>query len=119
MNLLKTGRTTYQAHVGIPEGAFEEGHGRKCFFGKAARLYHTHPPTAWTRFEDSLGPGCFHFNALHPTDQDDPRGMPVPFLVSDDLIDTFRLDPDKLRAFGRMAGTTYSRTTDRFDIERP
>ena len=28
-------------------------------------------------------------------------------------------DPDKLRAIGRMAGSTYVRTTDRFDLERP
>ena len=30
-----------------------------------------------------------------------------------------RIDPDKLRAVGRMAGFTYVRTTDRFELERP
>ena len=31
----------------------------------------------------------------------------------------FRIDPEKLRAIGRMAGSTYTRTRDRFDMERP
>jgi homogentisate 1,2-dioxygenase len=85
MNHLKKGKTASQAHVGIPEGTFEEEHGRKGFFGKAAHLYHTHPPTAWTRFEGPLRPHCFDCNTLHPTDQNDPRGLPVPFLASDDV----------------------------------
>ncbi len=29
------------------------------------------------------------------------------------------IDPDKLKSFGRMAGTSYARTTDRFDLVRP
>jgi flavin reductase (DIM6/NTAB) family NADH-FMN oxidoreductase RutF len=29
------------------------------------------------------------------------------------------LDPDRLRAIGRMGGATYVRTTDRFDMDRP
>ena len=41
------------------------------------------------------------------------------FHVRDDWFDTFRIDPDKLRAIGRMGGPTYTRTTDRFDMERP
>ena len=41
------------------------------------------------------------------------------FHVRDDWFDTFRIDPDKLRAIGRMGGPTYARTTDRFNIERP
>jgi len=39
--------------------------------------------------------------------------------VDDTCIDNFRIDPDKLRAVGRMAGTTYVRTADRFDLARP
>jgi flavin reductase (DIM6/NTAB) family NADH-FMN oxidoreductase RutF len=41
------------------------------------------------------------------------------FHVREDHIDNFRIDPDKLRAVGRMAGSTYVRTTDRFELERP
>jgi flavin reductase (DIM6/NTAB) family NADH-FMN oxidoreductase RutF len=46
-------------------------------------------------------------------------GEVLRFHVRQDLIDNFRIDPDKLRAIGRMAGSTYARTTDRFDLERP
>jgi homogentisate 1,2-dioxygenase len=44
---LKKGTVASQAHVGLPEGTFEEEHGRKGSYGKSAHLYHTHPPTAW------------------------------------------------------------------------
>ena len=47
---LKKGKIAAQAHVGLPEGTFEEEHGRKGFYGKSAHLYHAHPPTGWTRF---------------------------------------------------------------------
>ena len=39
--------------------------------------------------------------------------------VDDAYIDNYRIDPDKLKAVGRMAGTTYVRTADRFDLVRP
>ncbi len=46
-------------------------------------------------------------------------GEVMRFHVDRDLIENFRIDPDKLRAVGRMAGSTYVRTTDRFELERP
>ena len=39
--------------------------------------------------------------------------------VDDRYIDNYRIDPDKLAAIGRMAGNTYTRTSDRFDLVRP
>jgi len=36
-----------------------------------------------------------------------------------DFRDHFKIDPDKLRPIGRMGGSTYTRTTDRFEMERP
>jgi flavin reductase (DIM6/NTAB) family NADH-FMN oxidoreductase RutF len=33
--------------------------------------------------------------------------------------DVFKIDPDRLRAIGRMGGPTYVRTHDRFDLARP
>jgi len=41
------------------------------------------------------------------------------FHIDDEIIDGYRIDPDKLRAIGRMGGPTYARTADRFDIARP
>ena len=46
-------------------------------------------------------------------------GEVLRFHVSASLLDNFRIDPDKLQAIGRMAGSTYARTRDRFDMERP
>jgi len=46
-------------------------------------------------------------------------GEVLRFHVEDDVIDNFRIDPDKLAAFGRMGGPTYTRTRDRFTMERP
>jgi flavin reductase (DIM6/NTAB) family NADH-FMN oxidoreductase RutF len=46
-------------------------------------------------------------------------GEVLRFHVREALFDNFRIDPDKLRAIGRMAGATYARTTDRFELERP
>ncbi len=46
-------------------------------------------------------------------------GQVVRFHVRDELYDRGRIDPDKLQAVGRMAGTTYARTTDRFELARP
>jgi flavin reductase (DIM6/NTAB) family NADH-FMN oxidoreductase RutF len=46
-------------------------------------------------------------------------GEVLRFHVRQNLIENFRIDPEKLRAVGRMAGSTYVRTTDRFDLERP
>jgi len=41
------------------------------------------------------------------------------FHVADHLIHNFAIDPAKLQAVGRMAGSTYARTTDLFDLTRP
>jgi flavin reductase (DIM6/NTAB) family NADH-FMN oxidoreductase RutF len=46
-------------------------------------------------------------------------GEVLRFHVADELFEDFRIDPDVLRPIGRMGGPTYTRTTDRFDMERP
>lgn len=80
------GRATRQAHVGLPEGTFEEEHGREGFFGRVSHLYHAHPPTGWTRIEGDLRPHAFDLNKLTPTDMTDPRGVPEAVLYNDDVI---------------------------------
>ncbi len=82
---LKKGKFTSQAHVGLPEGTYEEEHGRKGFYGKSAHLYHTHPPTGWIRFEGKLRPHCLDLNQLAPTDLTDPCGSPVEFMGNHDV----------------------------------
>ena len=39
--------------------------------------------------------------------------------VHDDLIVNGRIDPRRLDAIGRMGGSSYVRTRDRFDLTRP
>jgi homogentisate 1,2-dioxygenase len=65
------GRNTRQAHVAIPEGTFEEEHGRETFFGRASHLYRSHPPTAWTRIDGPLRPRALNLNEMKPEDLTD------------------------------------------------
>ena len=46
-------------------------------------------------------------------------GEVVCFHVREDSVEDFRIDPAGLGAVGRMAGTTWVRTRDRFDLIRP
>ncbi|MFN2465778.1 MAG: homogentisate 1,2-dioxygenase, partial [Candidatus Dormibacteria bacterium] len=61
---LSRGRTAYQAHVHVPEGVFEEEHGRDAFSGPCSHLYRLHPPTAWEEIEGPLKPRAFDLNGL-------------------------------------------------------
>lgn len=53
-----SGLHTKQAHVAVPEGTFEEEHGRKGFFGRVSHLYHQNPPVGWNKIEGDLKPRC-------------------------------------------------------------
>ena len=55
-NFKSSGLYTKQAHVKIPEGHFEEEHGRNGFFGKVSHLYHSFAPVGWTNIEGDLKP---------------------------------------------------------------
>lgn len=46
-------------------------------------------------------------------------GNVLRFHVDEAIVDSYKIDPEKLRAIGRMGGTTYTRTRDRFDMDRP
>jgi flavin reductase (DIM6/NTAB) family NADH-FMN oxidoreductase RutF len=47
-------------------------------------------------------------------------GEVVRFHVDEAIIDhRFRINPDKLRAVGRMGGAAYCRTADRFELASP
>lgn len=46
-------------------------------------------------------------------------GEVLRFHIDDAILTSGRVDPDKLHPVGRMGGPTYTRTTDRFDLERP
>ena len=46
-------------------------------------------------------------------------GEVVRFHLREDLLEDFRVDPARLGAVGRMAGSTWVRTQDRFELVRP
>ena len=53
------GKVAPQAHVGIPDGTYEEEYAREGFFGRYAHLYRTHPPVNWESIEGSLRPRAY------------------------------------------------------------
>ena len=86
---LAKGNTSKQAHAMLPQvdgkTTYEEEQGRQGFFGKVSHLYHTHPPTGWTKIEGPLKPELINTSKLEPTDQIDPWGSPVTFLQNHDV----------------------------------
>lgn len=53
------GNASRQAHCDLPEGTFERELGKEGFFGPATHMYHTHAPTAWTKWDGPLRPRAF------------------------------------------------------------
>jgi homogentisate 1,2-dioxygenase len=83
---LQKGKHAKQAHVGLPEGTFEEEHGREAFNGPATHLYRTHPPTGWTRIEGPLKPRAYRLFELDCEDKKNPHALPTPCLFNDELL---------------------------------
>jgi flavin reductase (DIM6/NTAB) family NADH-FMN oxidoreductase RutF len=46
-------------------------------------------------------------------------GEVLRFHIDEAVLDGDKIDPGRLRAIGRMGGPTYTRTDDRFDMNRP
>src|SRR5436309_1578705 len=67
------GRHSLQPHVKIPEGTYEEEHGRRGFFGRVSHLYHRHPPTGWLRIEGPLRPHAYQVSRLEGLEQGEPQ----------------------------------------------
>jgi homogentisate 1,2-dioxygenase len=82
---LSKGKVARQAHVGLPDGTYEEEHGREAFEGRASHLYRSHPPTAWIRIEGDLRPRAYDLNGLKPPDQADAAAEWQRILWNDDV----------------------------------
>ncbi len=78
------GRVARQAHVEIPEGTYEEEHGRRGFFGRSSQLYHLNVPTGWTRVEGPLRPRLFAGARAEPPDLNDANAGPLKILKNED-----------------------------------
>ncbi|MCA1839681.1 MAG: homogentisate 1,2-dioxygenase [Actinomycetota bacterium] len=77
------GVVTKQAHVAVPDGTYEDEHGREAFAGRASHLYRTHPPTAWVRIVGDLRPHAFDLNAVKAADQVGSNGEWTKILGND------------------------------------
>jgi homogentisate 1,2-dioxygenase len=82
---LSKGRVTRQAHVGLPEGTFEEEHGREAFAGRASHLYRSHHPTSWIRIDGPLQPKAFDLTGLKPPDMTEADGTWQRILWNEDV----------------------------------
>src|SRR3954453_14631287 len=67
------GKYSAQPHVKIPEGTYEEEHGRQGFFGRASHLYHRHPPTGWLRIEGDLKPRAYQGAQIQGLSEGEPE----------------------------------------------
>jgi homogentisate 1,2-dioxygenase len=70
-----------QPHVNVPDGTYEEEHGRQGFFGHTSHMYHRHPPTGWLRIEGELKPRAYQVAKLAGRDY----GQPEFFLENSDV----------------------------------
>jgi len=84
MYLMRKGNVPSQAHVGIPEGLYEEEHGRRGFAGPASHLYRRHPPTGWVRIDGPLRPRAFACADLPTSDLLSADVRPVEIMRSPD-----------------------------------
>gem|GEM_PF-38563 len=75
------GQVAAQPHVAVPEGTFEEEHGRQGFFGRVSHLYHRHPPTGWLRIEGPLQPHAYLASQL----MGEANAQPTPLLGNSDV----------------------------------
>jgi homogentisate 1,2-dioxygenase len=82
---LSKGKVAKQAHVGLPDGTYEEEHGREAFEGRASHLYRSHPPTAWVRIEGDLTPRAYDLSGLKTPDQADASDTWQRILWNDDV----------------------------------
>ena len=111
------GKFATQPHVKIPEGTYEEEHGRQGFFGRVSHLYHRHPPTGWLRIEGPLQPRAYRASEMKSSEQQSDGGEPVILLRNSDvqigLSKIFRpmivfarnADGDEVRFIHEGAGT--------------
>ncbi len=56
---LVRGKVAKRAHVGLPDGTYEEEWGSLGFSGPVSHIYHKNPPTGWKNIEGPLRPHAF------------------------------------------------------------
>ena len=85
MYLNKKGKGPNQAHVGIPDGLYEDEHGRDGFAGPVSHLYRTHPPTGWVKIDGALKPRAFACAQVSMTTTSSAAAKPALMMQSQDV----------------------------------
>lgn len=98
-NFKASGTYTKQAHVKIPEGLYEEEHGRNGFFGRVSQLYHQNPLTSWTNVEGELKPR----NLPVVFDKADLKNKYITYLYNNDVVISLGHFTQTLPSFHRNA----------------
>lgn len=106
----KKGVITSQAHVGVPDGTFEEEYARNGFSGRYAHLYRTEPPVGWLSIEGPLKPRAYDpqmskktFIADQNSQTFDFMKARVPYLYNQDVRIYFITMPQAMNVFFRNA----------------
>ncbi|MCZ1008978.1 homogentisate 1,2-dioxygenase [Streptomyces lydicus] len=79
------GRISRQAHARVPQGTFEEHHGRQGFEGDVSQLYHAHPTTDWLRVEGPIRPRGVQLSDVPAADEHDERALPTLLMFNEDI----------------------------------
>lgn len=67
MHQYSQGKSTKQAHKGVPEGQYEEEQGLKGFFGPVSHLIKAKPSTRWKKIEGPLKPRMYDLTKIKAT----------------------------------------------------
>ncbi|MEN0651779.1 MULTISPECIES: homogentisate 1,2-dioxygenase [Hyphobacterium] len=79
------GNASRQAHADLPEGTYEREMSKEGFFGPAAFLHHTNPPTGWVKFEGPLQPRAFDLTKLNAAETSPWASHPVLYNKATDI----------------------------------
>lgn len=97
------GKVALQAHVGIPEGLYEEEYGRNGFYGSYAHLYRKQPLVAWSRIEGALRPRAYELLKTPRSSSADYLDNRTLYLYNDDVRIYFASIDKTMNSFFRNA----------------
>lgn len=83
------GKVARQAHVGIPEGTYEEEYARNGFSGRYAHFYRTRPSVEWIEIDGPLKPQAYDLGLSFADHSQDYLESRQTYLQNDDVRISF------------------------------
>ncbi|MBP6217323.1 MAG: homogentisate 1,2-dioxygenase [Oligoflexales bacterium] len=96
------GPVAEQAHVGVPDGLYEEEFARDGFYGRYAHLYRSQSPVGWTRIEGELRPRAYELRKTPQLAETYPQSRST-YLYNDDVSIQFAEIHKPMSSFFRNA----------------